>query len=213
MTKVSYIHGLGATSGVPANEWADRSKVVKPARTLNYTGMTAGQVKLALLHEQISMFADYYPENKEYQAALSKLENILYAGVHGGAVSATGYSAIMRLVNKVAKSAQQQTKPVGFLVPKTGVLKSAQSYLNGTGLGDPLIPFNCDDYIAYEWTDAGDKIVYPQGQWAYDQCQKQMEYVDLLNTSLEKSSHHLLYTYIPTTTATSATIAILKRAA
>ncbi len=207
MTKISYIHGFGGQ--LPADEWSDRSKNVAQAQFLNYTGMTAGELKLSLLYDQLSIFAAYYPENKDYQAAKNTVENILYAGLGNVPISTTGTSDLTRFVNKVAAKAKKQTRPVGFIKPKDKTILAAKNFVFATkeNIGDPLIPFNCDDYIAYEWTPSGDVVVYPQGSWAYDQCQKQLEYVNLLNQSLEKSAHHLLYTYIKNPSAQPATVA------
>ena len=83
MSKISYIHGLGASS-VPADEWAQRGKEVPGRQFIPYMNMTSGQMKLALLEEQLRILAGYYPEHRsELLPAITKLENTLHAGVHG----------------------------------------------------------------------------------------------------------------------------------
>lgn len=182
MTKISYIHGI------PQNEMKDRGGEVPAQSFINYSGMTAGEMNLALVHEQLSMLAAFYPENREFQQGKSMLENALYRGIHGAppafGILSPGLQAVARSINKARRNNR----------PANGIAIVNRKSTRMGGIGDPLIPMkDCTEIVAD--LEGPSDPRWSSAQAAYKACVDDQKYVPLLNKYLEKSSYHLLYEF------------------
>lgn len=202
MTKVTYIHGVPDASRIPANELADRGKLVTNKPYIDWSGMTSGELQLALLYEQLDIFSQYYPENPVFATNKNRILDVLAFGLQKTSVQPAGNDELSRLVTATIKKAQRKTRPAGFLLPKARKPGLTDAAIAGIrGIGNPVIPpIDCSQYTTTIL------IPQPQGpdreeiqvsdQAAYDKCQHQAELVKLLNQHLEKAGHHLLYAYV-----------------
>lgn len=202
MTKVTYIHGVPDASRIPANELADRGKLVINKPYIDWSGMTSGELQLALLYEQLDIFSQYYPENPVFAANKNRILDVLAFGLQKTSVQPAGNDDLSRMVTAYIKKAQRKTRPAGFLLPKARKAGLTDAAIAGIrGIGNPVIPpIDCSQYTTTIL------IPQPQGpdreeiqvndQAAYDKCQHQASLVKLLNQHLEKAGHHLLYAYV-----------------
>jgi len=201
MTKVTYIHGVPDASRIPVNELADRSKLVINKPYIDWSGMTSGELQLALLYEQLDIFSQYYPENPVFAANKNRILDVLASGLQKTSVQPAGNDELSRLVTATIKKAQRKTRPAGFLLPKARKAGLTDAAIAGIrGIGNPVIPpIDCSEYTT--------TVLIPQGNYdyestvitdsaAYAACQHQAELVKLLNQHLEKAGHHLLYAYV-----------------
>ena len=179
MTKISYIHGI------PQNEWSDRGQEVPGQSFINYSGMTAGEMKLALLQEQLAMLAAYYPENKEFQQGKSMLENALYRGIHGQppifGILSPGLQAVAGAINKARRNNR----------PANGIAIVQRQATKMGGIGNTLVPMEDCEPLMQEYYATNNMATLEQ----YKACREANKYVPLLNQHLEKSSYHLLYEF------------------
>lgn len=182
MTKISYIHGI------PQNEWSDRGGEVPAQSYLNYSGLTSGEMKLALLQEQLAMLAAFYPENKEFQQGKSMLENALYRGIHGAppafGILSPGLQAVAGAINQARRNNR----------PANGVAIVQRESTRMGGIGNPLVPMKDCEAIISNLEGPSDPR-WKSAQQQYKACVEDNKYVPLLNKHLEKSSYHLLYEF------------------
>lgn len=189
MARITYIHGL------PKDEVADRARKVPPANFLDYGKMTEGQLRLLLLYEQLSILAAFYPDVPDYARQLDVLGGVL-AGDR--APASIGATREVRYLSQVIAQAQLETRPA--------------IQRRGSGLGNiPMM--NCQDYAVKQMygenVTFGDLITNPfdpseeaqleqmiRSSAYYQECQDKNEYIGLFNEKLEKTAHHILYTYI-----------------
>jgi hypothetical protein len=181
MTKISYIHGI------PQDEWSDRGGEVPAQSFLNYSGLTSGEMKLALLQEQLAMLAAFYPENKEFQQGKSMLENALYRGIHGAppafGILSPGLQAVAKAINK----ASRDNRPAnGSNITARGINRQPSAKKPS-----PLITVEDCQTIEIEDPTTG----WTFQEWADPECPKRVKYQVALNSYLEKSSYHLLYEF------------------
>lgn len=184
MTKISYIHG------VPGNERKDRGGEVGKPMFIDYTVLTTGEMKAALLYEQLDIFKKYYPEAaKEYQAAQDKLVQAFQKGL-GAIDTSTGYGQLMQTVNRVIAQAKNQNRPAAG---KYYSLGQAADFV-------PLQGENCIP-ILDELRRVRKRLFSGNAQkeveTRLEACRQQERLVAILNQYLEKSGHHLLYAYAP----------------
>ena len=78
MTKISYIAGIGA------NEYKDRGNNVSAQQFVPYLSLTRGEMLLLLAAQRAKIYADFYPEEKQFQKGVSLLYNALNSGISGG---------------------------------------------------------------------------------------------------------------------------------
>ena len=72
-------------NGIPHNEMRDRGKLVSAkAPYIPYTAMTKGEFQLALLHNEADVYAQAYPDYKEYREIANMYRNALGKGIAGG---------------------------------------------------------------------------------------------------------------------------------
>lgn len=175
MTKVTYIHGLQLPK-VPADERRDRGKEVPRKGYINYTAMTEGETRLALLREQVRILKAYYPEVRDLAIADELITNALETGLHGISYMPGNGAAFAR---KAIQQAKKNTKPAaGIFIGRRRI---------DAGLGDLITLQNCNNYLNPN-----------SPQYSYENYQKCVEAnknKELLNEHLEDSSHHMLYEY------------------
>lgn len=215
MTKISYIQG---PPKVPKNELADRGREVSAAPDyIPFLGMTEGEMSLALLREQLKLYARAYPDFPQYRQGLTMVENALYNGISGynflGAVPDELVN-IAQLIDR-AKSLNQtaggelfaEKRPkgiyIGEIIPTT---KEDCRWLASVAMGkkywgnDP----NAWPRIS-DWESLPPGGSFPikreanKDEWMklVEECEFRKEMEILLNEKLEKSSHHMLYKGIP----------------
>lgn len=202
MTKVTYIHGVPDASRIPANEMADRGKLVINKPYIDWSGMTSGELQLALIYEQLDIFSQYYPENPVFAANKNRILDVLAFGLQKTSVQPAGNDDLSRMVTAYIKKAQRKTRPAGFLLPKARKAGLTDAAIAGIrGIGNPIIPpIDCSQYtttILVPQPQGPDREeIQVNDQAAYDKCQHQASLVKLLNQHLEKAGHHLLYAYV-----------------
>lgn len=178
MTKISYIHGIGATD---PGEYRDRGKLVPPQNYINYPALTDGELRLTLLADQANMLAAMYPENKELLRSRQILVDALYKGLHNTPLPTGIFTGNLATVISEIRKAQKDTRPaVGAFYGRKNV---------GRGIGDPLVPLSdCqkEAFVPPHYMD----------DFKYKACQLQNEYKKILNDKFEKSSHQLLYDFV-----------------
>ncbi len=182
MTEVTYLHGKPNLYGVPANEYKDRGKRVSAQQPfMDYGKMTVGETRLALAAEQAKILAAYYPEQKEFAIGAQELENLLYRGLHNQGI----YLGLNMpdFVRRAVGQALGKTKPEGG-----GELQRRAN------IGAPLIPYEDCNKILQDPT-----VSFHERPQALLKCMDKNREIDILNTHLEKSAHHLLYEYAKTT--------------
>lgn len=171
MTKVTYLHGI------PADEYKDRGKQVGPQPFLNYGKMTVGETRLALAAEQAKILAAYYPEDQQFAIGAQELDNLLYRGLHNSIYLGLSAPAFVR---RAVGQARGKTQPEGG-----GILEGR------SGVGStPLIPY--DDCARFMHDTS---LTFHQRTQAISDCLGKNREIEILNTHLEKSAHHLLYEY------------------
>lgn len=181
MTKISYIHGI------PQDEWADRGAEVPDQNFINYTALTDGELALALLDEQLNILSKFYPEVKDFAQGKTMLDNALYNGIHG---APPAFGILSPQLQKVAKAIVKARKKTGAA---NGLYIYGRKSSKVNGVEDPLVPMNdCSKLL--EGLEPGDPK-WNNAQAAYKACAEDNKYRPILNTHLEKSSHHLLYEF------------------
>ncbi len=182
MTQISYIHGLGQRKDIP--------KKTAPQRAINYQRMTAGELRLALLAEQMGILNAYYGE-EEYKKAEQKLINTLRQGLHGMSnpsnIGANG-GQVMRLM------ARQITKAKRMIKPAAGILFREIH----TGINNPLIPLEDCSKVFDEAMKLDLPTVekYKNAARLVDECVRQNNQAKIINENLENGAHHLLYEFL-----------------
>jgi len=179
MTKLSYIHGIGS---VPSNELADRARQVPAKKFINFSTLTAGELKLALALEQSDMLASFYPENKEFRQIGDALRNALYTGVHGPNGEKASNVA-NEYARRIISTARVQNRPAAKYIT------DRESLLHGP-----------DDAIVPDSRSCGfrpGKILgFNNKKYkAWEACLDQIGYQIALNRELENSAHHILYNF------------------
>jgi hypothetical protein len=206
MTKVKYI------SGIPQGEYMQRGANIGPQPYVPYTSMTVGEMKLALLKQQATLYAQIYPEVGEYQQAVSMLSNALNAGVSNGIKFIGAVPDELQKIARAIDRAKNQTDPaVGkFMGPRTSLSEGINA--------DPIVPVVYREYDcvqkAAEWTnqfynqnkdwDWYEKVAKITKKAEYArylgfkaECETKKYFEILLNERLEKSSCHMLYKQMP----------------
>lgn len=177
------------------------SRTVTPAPVLDFTQMTAGEFRLALLADQLRLVGSYYDDAAQLAEA-DRIKDLLARGFH----NATGAGSPVQAINRAIRRAQRLNRPAARVFIRenraAGLPEAAISGIFGqAGIGEVLIPYSsCEEYIEYPLFNPYDEYSgpdYSQPRYlpGYDECRKTQEYVTLLNDKLTPSSHHLLYEY------------------
>lgn len=206
-TQIFEIHGMS-----PNDELTDRGRMVTgSAGYIPYTGLTKGEMSLALLLEQANIYAAAYPENKEYRQAAAMLKDALYAGVSNG-VKFVGalYNPLLQQVAKEVAKASRQTAPAS----KGGILGRTSIAQGIKGIGEPIVFAFDHDCVQYATKEANRKYRVQLGGdkswqwWEYNVndsahrryyreqkawCKTRIEIEKIVNDRITDASHHVLY--------------------
>jgi hypothetical protein len=198
MTNIAYLRGIER-----GNPPADFSRTIVPGAALDPLQMTKGEMKLALLADQLRLVGSYY-DNAGQKRAAEIITDLLAQGFHNAAPITTGVPGVDAAIRK----AQRQKRPASgaAFIRKNraaGLPEAAIAGIQGQAtIGEVLIPFqSCDEYIEYPSFNpydpyAGVDTSRPTYLPGYNECRQTQEYIGLLNTKLAPSSHHLLYEYV-----------------
>lgn len=207
MTEIRSIHGINQS------EFSDRGKMTsKLAPYIPYTSLTKGEMNLALLYDQASVFASAYPDFPEYAQAREMYRNALKSGVSGG-VNFVGalYSPILQQAAKNIQAASKQTAPASRII--TG----RQSLIQGVNIGEgPIHTANFDhDCMQYATKAANKKFwknkdwnwwkagIFPVAQernyWKEQKalCETRVDIEKIMNDNMVGTSPHMLYKSMP----------------
>ncbi len=198
MTRITYIHAI------PADEIRDRgAAVTKSQRYLNYTNMTEGEMKLALLQEQARMLSQAYPEMAYLKTASAMLDNALYKGVHGGIQFHGIVDPALYDVARSITNARGQSRPAG------GTFLNERNIFASAGIGDSIVPVTTEDCEDYATRMANKKYGLDRkkfwwkalpfggkkGHWKQfeAECKTKKDIEGILNRAITGSSHHVVY--------------------
>lgn len=107
MTKVAVIHGL---PGTPSD---DKPRKIAPWQKIYWGKLTEGEMRLALIGQQIDIVKDWYGDPTGQLAnSVTAIQNILYRGVHGIGTGAIPGN-ILPVVATAIRTARFQMKPAG----------------------------------------------------------------------------------------------------
>lgn len=231
MTKVSVIHGLGQSS---SDNRDDYPRQVAPWQNINWGKLTAGELKLAMLAQQIALTKAYYGDpTGSLEASASAVKNALYTGVHRiGTVNAD--SKVLPSVVRAIRKAQGQLAPAGhaytsFRDPRrTGLIpdyigmpdaefdKVYQDVLSSGGCiqltkdapGYMLLNDMYDPYLK----SLAKKRNMTDLQFArlVSACAQQTRLIELYNNKLRKGAHHLLYNFVQSPNLAPQAVAIKR---
>lgn len=108
MTKVAVIHGL--PGGTPQD---DKPRKLAPWQNIFWGKLTEGEMRLALIGQQIDIVKDWYGDSTGQLAnSVTAIQNTLYQGVHGIGTGAIPGN-ILPVVAQAINSARWQMKPAG----------------------------------------------------------------------------------------------------
>lgn len=169
-TRVSYI------SGIPANEFPDRGKEVRPVAYIPYLSLTQGEMKLALMQRQAATLAKFYPELPEYRAAEKMLANALAAGVHNGIKWIGRVDDSLNAVARQIMIAENETAPASSALFARAAINS--------GIGD-VIPVSARMQACLQAAGGNVQRIM--------KCYSAFEIEKILNSGLENAAHHTLY--------------------
>lgn len=182
MTKISYIHGIGQRKDLP--------KAVAQARAINYQRMTRGEMRLALMAEQLNILGSWYGD-EEFKKGEQKLINTLRRGLHGatdpGSIGANT-NPVMQMVAREIKKARQLRNPAASVLVRS----------ISTGINDPLVPMKDCSKVFDEAMKLDLPTVekYKNAARLVDECVRQNNESKLINENLESGAHHLLYEFL-----------------
>lgn len=203
MTEIRSIHGINRS------ELSDRGKMTsKKAPYIPYTSLTKGEMSLALLHDQASVFAASYPDFPEYAQARDMYRNALQSGVSAG-VHFVGalHNPILQQAAGNIKRASKQTAPAARIIT------NRQSLAHGVSIGEtPIYTGNFDhDCVQYATKAANKKFgrnkdwnwwkagVFPDGNekryWKEQLsiCETRVAIEQIMNDNMVGTSPHMLY--------------------
>lgn len=202
MTSVAYIHGLPPTlKQMDAKERKQRGRNVPKQRPIDYLQMTDGQMRLALLAEQLRILESYTPENKSYSAARTLLENNLFQGLHtapGMGYTTSNDPVVLKAVEEI-RQAKRMTRPAAGQAMRSKQVR----------LGDPIVPIlNCNQLhpiLSIEQFTAQGAPASVYQSYVQDQnnkrqkCADENKWREFLNDKWEKQAHVPLYEFVSNT--------------
>lgn len=202
MTAISYI------GRVPGDEMKDRgAEVTRTARSyIPYTTLTEGEMRLALLREQAAIMTAAYPDFPQYAQALAMIDNALGRGISNG-VAFIGQ--VPDSLQDIARAIAQASELTG---PAAADFYGREKLNDGVNIGaDPIVPTkiteSCNRY-ATRLANNRFNLNLPEDAWRVmpsltaqkkfwlskkAECELQKETERVLNETLERASHHVLY--------------------
>lgn len=180
MTRISAIRGFDK------KEAKQRAKGLKKARFVNYTAMTDGELRLALLSEQFNILEGFYPENQDYKKGRLFLENAIANQVHvAGKQQITGLPDRLRFLYAEVAKAKMKNRPAATYI------------VSRNKIGDLIPQEDCRKILTSGVPTFSEKGSGEKSQMErYIKCVEQNNQKKILNEHLEKSAHHLLYEYL-----------------
>lgn len=181
MTRISTIHGI------PQDEYAGRGAMVQPSGYIPYLSLTQGEMELYLAAQRAKIRAEWYGSDApQYAQAYRMIENALHAGVHGGIRWIHAVPDYLQDVAQYIKRAEMLTRPA------SRALFYRPAGMNGIG----VIPIEqrrneCVKAATEKYKKAKDQVK------AIKKCQENFEIEKILNSGVEKSSHHVIYKQLP----------------
>jgi len=179
MTRISEVHGIKA---IPADEYADRGREVKPTGYVPYLSLTTGEMLLQLARQRAEILAQWYGSDApQYQQAADMLTKALQTGIHaGGAVSVGAIPDTLQNVARLISNAKNRTAPASASIfARTDAMK---------GIG-AIIPAEQRRFDCLKAAKHPADIA---------KCEKAFAIENTINKYLDGTAHHLLYKSIPT---------------
>jgi len=197
MTKISYIAGVGA------NEYKDRGNNVSANQFVPYLSLTSGEMLLMLAAQRAKIYADFYPEAKQFQRGAALLDNALNSGISGG-VNFVGalHDPYLQRVARAIKMASRMTAPasgsvfsrenvmsgIGEVIPAEARKQACQAAATAMILKRPECRFP-----PYAPGSVCAKLLDSETR----QCEKAFKIENILNGGIENSGHHVVYKSLP----------------
>lgn len=209
MTKISLIHGIGATA-TAAEAAAQRGAfdIVKDApkkeatkRFYNYSAMTQGELELLLVDERLDMLKSYYGDpNGIYQQGRNLIYNALSGdgGLHSTVGVGFPTSNIPKELNGIVshiRSARSQYNPAGKLL-NTRLRPRIGMGFDVDALNIPLT--DCIEWATGQVNPTGlsDREYERQIRILAGDCQEENAIIRVFNENLGKAAAHMLYEFI-----------------
>lgn len=214
MTKLTYIHGI------PSSEWTDRGRNVAAPTYMNYSAMTEGELRAALVYDQLKIYSEFYPENQDYRRAAAVLQDAIFTGLHGPSLpnSALSGGQAYAFARTLLERSRRLTQPAAhYMVNRPAIGKGRDDFF------DPVAALELFGALA-SLVGHPDQVTEKQPQVGFllpilgislfakkkkepTTAELQAKYQKLLNEKLEGSSHHILYNFVANPNAESGTVA------
>lgn len=181
MTRISTIHGIGQ------DEFAGRAAEVTGQSYIPYLSLTKGEMELYLAAQKAKILAQWYGNAApQYRDAEKMIYNALNTGVHGGIKFIGVVPDHLQNVAAMIKKAESQRQPASralFYRPG-GIVR---------GIGE-IIPLQQRRAQCLKYANEAKGNEF----WRrLKKCNEIFEIEKILNASLEKSSHHVIYKQMP----------------
>lgn len=238
MTRISVVHGLPLAAVAGSN---DKPRVLAPWKPINWGKLTEGELRMALIGQQVEILKNWYGDpDGRYAASIDAINNALYAGVHRlGAINArpNALPQVVSLINQ-AKYLMQPAARVytstrdprkeGLIPDYIGMdepefKQYVEDYLATGKCGEPLNQYSHPDYGKIQWgwnaaiidirNNANLNPTYRE--YLIRACREQSRLIQLYNEKLVPASPHVLYNFIKDKTVGGpyvATKAVLHQA-
>lgn len=205
MTRIVEVAGIPAVQAerTDATELKQRAKLVQPTAYIDTAALSQGEMMLLLKAQRAKMYAEFYPETKEYRQEYERMMDALYNGLH----RAPGLSYLPERL---------QTKPAsGYLTwedkarnPNTGfdTLFEGGNAVSGIGV---ITQLDCDNLFKTmtqtQWNQGGYNAYGSiANYWEYvalmgdkrAACQLENRWRKGLNDFWEDSGHVLIYEWL-----------------
>ena len=181
MTRISTIHGIGQ------DEFAGRAAEVTGQSYIPYLSLTKGEMELYLAAQKAKILAQWYGNAApQYRDAEKMIYNALNTGVHGGIKFIGVVPDHLQNVAAMIKKAESQRQPASralFYRPG-GIVR---------GIGE-IIPLQQRRAQCLKYANEAEGNEF----WRrLKKCNEIVVIEKILNASLEKSSHHVIYKQMP----------------
>jgi len=178
MTRISLIHA------VPRDEYAHRGKNVASPVSIPYLSMTAGEMRLDLLKQRLTLLSQFYPEEKTLRQGAQLVDAALKAGLH------RGVNFVGSIADQVQPVARIIAQSVRLTQPAAGRFYGRASMVQGIG---EIIPVADRLKACLEAT----KKIPIDKVWermdAISKCKQAFEIETIFNERIEDVSHHVVY--------------------
>jgi len=167
---------------VPADEFADRGKMVQGGGYIPYLSMTAGEMRLAMAAQRAKVLAQWYGNDApQYKQAYAMLENALHNGVHGGQRWVGALPDALQPVAQFIKSTSRDTAPAS-----TSGIYGRSSLIHG--IGQEIVPVKERYQKCVQ-----EQIKKGNATAGWTTCLRQMKIEQIFNDAIVNTGHHVLY--------------------